>query len=189
MALRQTPSLTIGPYFRYCLTPESYGHRGIATGSLLLPGIVGEKIRIVGQVFDGAGAAMTDALVEIWQADAQGIYPQASVPGKFNGFGRVETDKDGRFHFETIKPGPVPGRGNRWQAPHINIIVSARGMLGHVFTRLYFSDEQQANSQDEVLNTVPADRRPTLIAEPDADGIFRLDIRIQGDNETVFFDL
>jgi protocatechuate 3,4-dioxygenase alpha subunit len=189
MTLKQTPSQTIGPYFRYALTPESYGHLGIANGSLLTPGIKGEKIRIAGRVFDGANAPMADALVEIWQADSEGAYPEAAEPGKFAGFGRVETDKTGTFRFETVKPGAVPGRGNAWQAPHIAIILSARGMLGHVFTRLYFADETDANTQDPVLNTVPAERRKTLVATRDADGIYRFDIHVQGDNETVFFEV
>lgn len=189
MALKQTPSQTIGPYFRYALTPESYGHLGIANGSLLTPGLKGEKIRIMGRVFDGANAPMADALVEIWQADSEGAYPQTAEPGQFTGFGRVETDKTGTFRFETVKPGAVPGRGNAWQAPHIAIILSARGMLGHVFTRLYFADETDANKQDPVLNTVPAERRKTLVATRDADGIYRFDIRVQGDDETVFFEV
>lgn len=189
MALKQTASQTIGPFFRYCLTPESYGHRGIAGANLQIPGLAGEKIRIAGRVFDGAGAPVSDAVVEIWQADSAGVYPAAMEAGKFCGFGRTGTDETGEFRFDTIKPGPVPGRGNSWQAPHIGIIIAARGMLSHIFTRLYFAEEEAANAQDPVLATVPAERRNTLIATRGADGVHRFDIRLQGDNETVFFDV
>lgn len=189
MALKQTASQTIGPFFRYCLTPESYGHAGIAGASLQAPGLKGEKIRIAGRIFDGAAAPVTDAVIEIWQADAEGTYPKTAEPGKFAGFGRTGTDASGQFQFDTIKPGAVPGRGNAWQAPHIGIIVAARGMLGHVFTRLYFADEDAANAQDPVLTSVPENRRRTLIATRGADGVYRFDIYLQGDNETVFFDV
>lgn len=189
MTLKQTAAQTIGPFFAYCLVPESFGHKGIAGPVLHGPGVAGEKIRIEGRLFDGAGAPIADALVEIWQADAEGRY--ASAPGGrgFTGFGRAGTDATGQFTFETIKPGAVPGRGNAWQAPHIGLIVMARGMLTHVFTRLYFADEADANGQDPVLNRVPAARRRTLIAARGVDGAYRFDIHLQGENETVFFDV
>ena len=199
MALKQTPSQTIGPFFAYCLTPESFGHAGIAGPAL--PGLDNEaaRIRIVGRLLDGAGSPVADALVEIWQADSAGNYPPPVTAGRdvlkdsaFRGFGRAATDSSGQFHFDTIKPGRVPGRGNLWQAPHINIVVLARGMLGHVFTRLYFSDETTANDEDPVLGSVTPPRRKTLIAEriTDAAGVvYRFDIRLQGEAETVFFDV
>lgn len=189
MALKQTPSQTIGPFFAYCLTPERYGHAGIAGPSLHRSGIAGEKIRIVGRLFDGADAPVSDALVEIWQSDARGAYHPTVGKDGFSGFGRVATDAAGQFMFETVKPGSVPSRGNAWQAPHIGIIVFARGMLSHVYTRLYFADESEANSQDPVLARVPAERRQTLLAERDSEGAYRFDIRLQGKNETVFFDV
>lgn len=191
MVLKQTASQTIGPFFSYCLTPEHYGHKSIAGSVLHGPGIAGEKIRLVGRVIDGANAPVSDAIVEIWQADSQGAYPApgGGAPGGFTGFGRAATDPSGQFAFETIKPGAVPGRGNNWQAPHIGIIVFARGMLSHLFTRLYFAEEAEANAQDPVLNTVPAARRGTLVAARDGDGAYRFDIRLQGDQETVFFDV
>ena len=189
MTLKQTASQTIGPFFSYCLTPESYGHHGIAGPSLRRPGIAGEKIRIAGQLFDGANAPVADALIEIWQADAQGAYPTGTSADGFSAFGRAATNATGQFAFDTIKPGSVPGRGNAWQAPHVGIIILARGMLSHLYTRLYFADEAEANAQDPVLSRVPADRRGTLIAQRDGDGTYRFDIRLQGDNETAFFDV
>jgi protocatechuate 3,4-dioxygenase alpha subunit len=189
MALKQTPSQTIGPYFAYGLIPEGYGHAGVA-GPVLQDADAGaSRIRLVGRVLDGNGAPVADALVEIWQADASGQYAPSNG---FRSFGRVGTDRAGQFSFETIKPGRVPGRGNAWQAPHINIVVLARGMLGHVFTRLYFPEETSANDEDPVLATVAAPRRKTLIAEPAVGGdgnTYRFDIRLQGEDETVFFDV
>jgi protocatechuate 3,4-dioxygenase alpha subunit len=187
--MKQTASQTIGPFFHYCLTPESYGHRGIASENLQVRGLKGDKIQIAGRVVDGAGTSVSDAIIEIWQADASGAYSLMIERGEFTGFGRTRTDAAGQFHFDTIKPGAVPGRGNAWQAPHISIILAARGMLSHVFTRLYFADESKANALDPVLNTVPAERRNTLIATADAEGVYRFDIRLQGEDETVFFDV
>lgn len=194
-ALGQTPSQTVGPYFAYGLTPEQYGYplKSIAGGRLAGDDAEGERIRIEGRVFDGAGAVIPDAMIEIWQADAQGRYahpadPRASNAG-FHGFGRfgTGTDPQNRFVFDTVKPG-APGDG---QAPHVNVIVFMRGMLLHAYTRLYFSDETAANAADPVLATVPEERRGTLIAERrDGPGgvVYRFDIRMQGDAETVFFD-
>lgn len=194
-SLGQTPSQTVGPYFAYGLTPQQYGYpmKEIASGRLADDGVEGERIRIEGQVFDGAGAVVPDAMIEIWQADAQGRYAHPADPrgsnADFRGFGRfgTGTDPQNRFIFETVKPGLV-GDG---QAPHINVIVFMRGMLVHAFTRLYFSDEVSANAADPALSSVPADRRGTLIAERH-DGptgtVYRFDIRMQGDSETVFFD-
>jgi len=189
MALKQTASQTVGPFFGYCLTPESYGHKGIAGDDLQILGMSGDKIRIVGRLLDGAGAPVSDAVIEIWQADADGAYPALIEEGKFAGFGRTGTDRNGQFRFDTVKPGPVPGRGNQSQAPHIGVIVAARGMPNHAFTRLYFADEGKANAQDAVLMSVPSQRRKTLIAERDQDGIYHFDIHLQGECETVFFDV
>jgi len=201
--LKQTASQTIGPFFHYALTPESYGRPGIAGGVLASADTLGERVRIEGRVFDGEGRPMPDALVEIWQANAAGRYnhptddrsahgrEEAALDPGFRGFGRLGTDADGGFRFETVKPGPVPGRGNTLQAPHINVILCARGMLDHAFTRIYFSDEAEANGNDPVLSAVEAGRRATLVAErreSDSEIVYRFDIRLQGEAETVFFD-
>ncbi len=195
MNLKQTPSQTVGPYFAYGLTPEQYGYpfKNTVKTALVEPDTEGERIRIRGQVFDGEGNLIPDAMIEIWQADAQGRYAhpadsRGSDPN-FMGFGRMGTgtDPENRFIFNTIKPGPV-GDG---QAPHINVILFMRGMLLHAFTRIYFPDEAEANGKDPVLQTVPEDRRGTLITEREEtqDGVvYRFDIHMQGDEETVFFD-
>jgi protocatechuate 3,4-dioxygenase alpha subunit len=191
--LRQTPSQTVGPYFAYGLSPEQYGYQQNLTsiaGSQMVEGdIEGQRIRVEGRVFDGNGNPISDALIEIWQADSLGRYSHPSDPrgsnSTFKEFGRcgTGTDPQNRFWFDTIKPGAV-GAG---QAPHLNVIVSMRGMLLHAFTRIYFSDEP-ANATDKVLNTVPAERRDTLIATCHDGGIYRFDIHMQGEKETVFFD-
>ncbi len=188
----QTPSQTVGPFFAYGLTPEQYGYpfASIADGRMADASVSGERIRVFGQVLDGEGAPIDDALVEIWQADAQGRYATAREPGsnrKFSGFGRqgTGTDPDNRFVFETIKPGKVDGE----QAPHISVIVFMRGLLTHAYTRLYFSDEAEANARDPIFNSVPEARRATLIATREPDGAYRFDIHMQGDDETVFFDV
>ena len=193
---KQTPSQTVGPYFAYGLTPEPYGYAfsSIAGGALTTEEGDGERIRIEGRVLDGAGAAVDDALVEIWQADGQGRYAHPADPrssnARFRGFGRVGTgtDPEHRFVFETVKPGPL-GDG---QAPHVNLVIFLRGLLSHAYTRIYFADEAEANAADPVLSAVPDERRATLIAaREDSAGVplYRFDIHLQGDRETVFFDL
>ena len=193
-----TPSQTVGPYFSYCLTPTRYPLNEIFSADLLVPGLEGEKIRIEGRVLDGDGAAITDAMVEIWQADARGEYvggggasPKSNVG--FKGFGRAETGAKGEFGFSTVKPGRVPGPNGAMQAPHVAVTVFSRGMLTHLFTRIYFDDEA-SNKDDPVLCAVPADRRSTLVAKSAQSGatrVYRFDIRIQegpnGEPETVFF--
>ncbi|MEI9804563.1 MAG: protocatechuate 3,4-dioxygenase subunit alpha [Pseudolabrys sp.] len=200
-----TPSQTVGPFFAYGLTPEgrnkwdpngSYSWKETVGDNLITPDATGQKIRIEGRITDGDGAAINDAMLEIWQADSQGRYAHArgETPrpnAKFTGFGRSATDKDGVFSFDTVKPGAVPGPNGKPQAPHIVFCIFSRGMLRQVYTRLYFSDET-ANGTDPILNIVPADRRGTLIAHKEARGdvsVYRFDIRVQGDNETVFFDI
>ena len=191
--LRQTPSQTVGPYFAYGLSPEQYGYQQELTsiaGSQMAEGdIEGHRIRVEGRVFDGNGNPISDALIEIWQADSMGRYAHPADPrgsnNTFKGFGRCGTGTDprNRFWFDTIKPGKVDAE----QAPHLNVIVSMRGMLLHAFTRIYFADEP-ANATDKVLRLVPAERRNTLIATPAGSNVYRFDIHMQGDNETVFFD-
>ena len=195
---KQSASQTIGPYFAYCLTPEPWGREGITSNQLAAANTSGDRIRIQGRVLDGAGVPVGDALVELWQANAAGRYrhpadDRAELPldDGFIGFGRCMTDDEGAFSFLTVKPGPVSGRGNQAQAPHVSLIVQARGMQSHVFTRLYFADEAEANAEDPVLATVEEARRGTLIAaREDSSGVpaYRLDIVLQGDHETVFFD-
>jgi len=193
--LTQTPSQTVGPYFAYGLAPEQYGYdlTSIAGGSLVRTDTEGERIRIEGRVFEGKGQAVSDALIEIWQADAKGRYAHPADPrgsnASFKGFGRcgTGTDPEHRFIFDTVKPASVDGR----QAPHINVIVMMRGLLLHAFTRIYFSDEAAANARDPVLQSVPAERRETLIARREAAPggvVYRFDIHMQGERETVFFD-
>ncbi len=190
MSLKQTPSQTAGPFFHYMLTPEqsSYPFRGIATPVLGDTSLPGRHIRLEGRVIDGEGNPMADALIELWQADAQGRYAHPADArhsnAAFKGFGRCATDADGHYVFETVKPGAI-GDG---QAPHITFIMFTRGGQNHLYTRVYFPDEADANARDTVLKSVPADRRGTLIAVKTEHG-YRLDIRVQGGDETVFFDV
>jgi protocatechuate 3,4-dioxygenase, alpha subunit len=192
--LKQTPSQTVGPYFAYGLCPQQYDfdYKSLFTSVLADREAAGEHITIVGQVFDGDGKVIGDAMIEMSQVDADGRYPESReeiLKTGFHGFARMGTGTDPhkRFIIETVKPGRVSPE----QAPHVNVIVTMRGMLLHTFTRIYFEDEAQANEQDAVLAAVPADRRGTLIArrEPKSANVYRFDIHMQGDNETVFFDL
>lgn len=189
--LRQTPSQTVGPFFAYGLAPRQYGYDfpQIADGTIAGDAVAGERIRVAGQVLDGQGQPIEDALVEIWQADSSGVFPgpaRAANDG-FTGFGRcgTGTDPEHRFVFDTIKPG-TPDEG---QAPHLSVVVLMRGMLVHVYTRIYFPEEVAANARDPVLGAVPEARRGTLIAQRDGPGRYRFDIRMQGAGETVFFDI
>ena len=188
-----TPSQTVGPYFAYGLTPNGkYAWNDAFSNNLLTPDVSGERIRIEGFVFDGDGANVPDAMLEIWQADSQGRFsdPQdsrAQPNSSFRGFGRCGSGDEG-FSFETIKPGAVPGLDGKPQAPHIVLAVFGRGMTMQSMTRIYFDDEP-ANVSDEVMALVPADRRDTLIAKKTAPGVYRFDIHLQGDTETVFFDV
>lgn len=186
---RFTPSQTVGPFFHGGLVREGLN-------VLVSSQTQGERIRIEGTVLDGDRAPVTDAMVEIWQANARGRYrhpfDERPVPldPAFIGFGRSGTAEAGSFWFETVKPGPVPFRGETFQAPHVNIAVFARGMLDHLFTRLYFEGEA-ANHADPVLRRVPEERRTTLLARRNAvEGktVYRFDIVLQGENETVFFE-
>jgi protocatechuate 3,4-dioxygenase alpha subunit len=185
-ALGITPSQTIGPFFAYALTPRAYGGPELATGQMAQDGVVGERIRIEGAVYDGDGAAVSDAMLEIWQADPQGRF-QAQGNAGFTGFGRIETTAEGGFSIETVRPGALPGPGGSQQAPHLTVSVFARGVLVRLATRIYFSDDP-ANAADPVLALVPEERRQTLIAQRGSDGVFRFDIRLQGEGETVFFE-
>jgi protocatechuate 3,4-dioxygenase, alpha subunit len=189
----RTPSQTVGPYLHIGLTQGAFGQREIFAPEVAGPGIEGRHISIEGRVLDGAGEPLPDALLETWQADAQGRYAHPADPrprssNSFRGFGRCATDKDGRFRFRTIMPGSVAGPTGM-QAAHINIGLFARGMLKRVFTRIYFSGDPGL-AGDAILALVPPERRDTLVAKPDAvqPGLFRFDIHLQGPKETVFFD-
>jgi protocatechuate 3,4-dioxygenase alpha subunit len=190
-----TPSQTVGPYFAYGLTPNGkYEWNDAFSNNLVTSDATGERIRVEGRVFDGDGQPVPDAMLEIWQADAQGRFadPQdkrALPNATFRGFGRCGTDANGAF--DTVKPGSVPDPDGKPQAPHILLAVFARGMLLHLYTRVYFSGEA-ANATDPVLALVPLDRRATLIAEQancNGNAVYRLDIHLQGDKETVFFEV
>lgn len=195
MMTKITPSQTVGPYFKYGLTPGgAYAWNDAFGNDLLTPDVSGERIRIVGRVFDGDGKVVPDSMLEIWQADAQGRFadPQdtRSVPNSaFKGFGRCGTNPDGEFSFHTVKPGSVPGPKGRPQAPHIVMAAFARGMTQQTMTRIYFEGDA-ANAADPILALVPEERRGTLIARKDnGEATYRFDVHLQGDNETVFFDL
>jgi len=192
-----TPSQTVGPFFKYGLTPDGkYDWNDAFTSNLITQDTSGERIRIEGGVFDGDGKPVPDAMLEIWQADAQGRFsdPQdkRALPNStFKGFGRCGTDANGSYSFDTIKPGQVADPDGKPQAPHILMAIFSRGMLRQNYTRIYF-DGEAGNAADPVLALVPADRRHTLIAtrQPGSgNAVYRLDIHMQGDNETVFFDV
>ena len=196
MARGQTPSQTVGPFFAYALTPQQYGYSlaSIAGSTVASEEEEGEHIRIEGRVLDGNGEPVIDAMIEIWQADARGRYAHPSDPRRsnstFRGFGRTGTgtDPQHRFWFDTVKPGTTGDE----QAPHVNVVVFMRGMLTHAYSRIYFSDETEANASDPVLAAVPQARRATLIAsreETHRGVVYRFDIRMQGADETVFFDV
>lgn len=183
--LKQTPSQTAGPYFSIGLT-----HDG--DNILVQDTTVGRRILIKGKVLDGDNQPVSDALIEIWQTDAQGIYNHPADPRHdrvdqhFRGFGRCGTSAEGDYSFKTIKPGP----SQAGTAPTINVRLFARGMLIHAVTRLYFSDES-ANEGDPTLSSIASERRQTLIAMAEASEdlpTYRFDIHIQGELETVFFN-
>lgn len=195
MAYGETPSQTVGPYFAYGLTAGQYAYdfTDIADTTIAGPDAEGEHIRITGRVLDGNGDVVNDAMIEIWQADAKGNYAENPVDvalSGFRGLGRcgTGTDAQNRFYFDTVKPGVVADG----TAPFVNVIVFMRGMLVHAFTRFYFDDEAALNAKDDILQSVPADRRDTLIAKrvETRTGVeYRIDIHMQGDAETVFFDV
>lgn len=197
--LKESPSQTAGPYVHIGLTPNFCGIEGVYKSDLgetmLVAATKGERITLELRVLDGSGTPLRDALVEIWQADADGLYPGTNDPRgeadpDFAGWGRSPADAEtGVIRFETIKPGPVPFSSDRLQAPHINLWIVARGINLGLNTRLYFDDEDAANGDDPVLARIEhRDRIKTLIASRDG-GIYRHDIHLQGPEETVFFDI
>lgn len=203
--LRETPSQTAGPYVHIGLIPHQAGFDIFEKpfgDAMVEPNTAGEHIRIEGRVLDGLGAPCRDVLLEIWQANAAGRYNHPAdqqrdkpLDAGFRGWGRTGTEfSTGLYRFETIKPGPVIGRrGYRLMAPHINVWLVARGINIGLSTRIYFDDEATLNEQDPVLRMIePAIRRQTLLArrEKRDDGtVYLFDIRLQGENETVFLDV
>lgn len=208
----QTPSQTVGPFFHYGLPwkggadlvggsdmgarPDLFGEEhwvlnlSSPTGEPL-----GEHIEIAGRVLDAEGSPVPDAMIEIWQADAAGRYASRDDRGEevlhdphFVGFGRAATDDDGVWRFRTVRPGRVPGPDGALQAPHVALSVFGRGLIKRLATRLYFEDGE-GNEDDPVLRLVPLERRGTLLARRTEYGVWWLDVVLQGEGETVFFDL
>lgn len=187
-----TPSQTVGPFFAYGLTAHQYGYDYTSLLNEHLLDATQATITIVGRLFDGIGNVISDAMVEFWQADQAGQYrsgpiPYPDQPDSFKGFGRfgTGTTPDRSFIFTTCKPGRISPD----EAPHINVILFMRGSLRTLYTRLYFSDEADANAADGLLNSVPEARRHTIIAERVGNGRYEFNLYMQGENETVFFDL
>lgn len=199
--LRETASQTAGPYVHIGLAPGAAGfdiYERELGWDIAGPNAKGERIRVEGLVIDGTGSPVKDVMLEVWQANAEGIYAHPESNGEaedgFRGWGRVITNfETGEWGFDTIKPGPVPGRNGTTQAPHLNLWIVARGINIGLNTRMYFDDEAEANASDPVMNVIEwENRRGTLIAsrsENDGAIAYRFDIRLQGENETVFFDV
>jgi protocatechuate 3,4-dioxygenase, alpha subunit len=189
MSARQTPSQTVGPFFRPALIDA-------ATENLVREATRGERITIEGRVIDGDGVPVTDAMLEIWQANGEGRYDHPDddqeklLDPNFHGYGRAATDARGEFRFHTIKPGAVPGFEGDLQAPHINVSIFARGLLKRLVTRIYFPDEP-LNPTDAVLNSAPRERRATMVAawRDATHRALHFDVILQGANETVFLDI
>ena len=197
--LKETPSQTAGPYVHIGLTPNFCDITGVYQNDLgtvmVNDNTLGERITVTGQVFDGTGTPLKDVLIEIWQADAAGLYNspsemRGSADPNFTGWGRSAADgTTGDYRFETIKPGRVPFKDGRKMAPHISFWIVARGINLGLNTRMYFADETEANAEDPVLARIEHRIRvPTLIAEGDGSN-YRFDIHLQGEKETVFFDI
>ena len=185
-----TGSQTVGPFFHLGLVYRE------SAGRLAGSDARGEHIRLAIQVFDAEGAGVPDAMIELWQADANGKYnhpddPQDKKPDPaFRGFGRLPSDEEGRMAFETVRPGRVPGIDGALQAPHINVHIFSRGVLRHVSTRIYFAGDP-VNGEDAILRLVPAARRETLMARPDPKqpGTWKIDFHLCGERETAFFNV
>ena len=181
-----TTAQTVGPFFRI-------GFERLYGIALAPEGAGGERMTIIGRVLDGDGVGVPDAVLELWQANAEGKYAHAegtqdkALEQHFTGFGRVPTDAQGRFCFSTIKPGRVPDPDGKLQAPHIVVSIFMRGLLRRLVTRIYFTDEP-ANAFDFALARVETSRRTTLMARPSTSGTLEWNVVLQGENETVFFD-
>ena len=185
-----TPGQTVGPFFALGLDRPEWS-------DLTRDNPQGQRVVIAGRVLDGDGAPVPDAVLEVWQANAAGRYDHADdrqidkpLDPNFHGYGRAATDPQGRFSIATIKPGPVPGRGNTLQAPHISVAFFSRGLLKQLYTRIYFADETAANASDPLLSSIDDEAvRRTLIARKGHDGAYRFDIVLQGQGETAFLDI
>ena len=197
--LKETASQTAGPYVHIGMTPNFCGITGVYPEDLGTAMVNdktrGERITITGRVIDGGGRPLPDCVLEIWQADAVGLYPSPSATRgdadpNFTGWGRTAADGEtGVYRFETIKPGRVPGRDGRLMAPHVSLWIVARGINIGLNTRMYFSDEEAANAEDPILARIEhRDRVPTLIGVREG-STYSFDIRLQGPDETVFFDI
>jgi protocatechuate 3,4-dioxygenase alpha subunit len=187
--LAALPSQTVGPFFHFALTTNA------ALGVMAGADAKGERIRLEFRMLDGEGAPVPDGIVELWQADANGVYRHpgdgriSECDVSFHGFGRMQTDADGGAIFETVRPGRVTDDRGGWQSPHINVTIFARGLCSHLFTRVYFEGDPSLES-DDALGAVPVERRATLIARLGSEaGLWTHEIRLQGADETVFFDL
>ena len=201
--LKETPSQTAGPYVHIGTNPNWVEITGVWDGdlglNLVAPEAKGERILVTGRIFDGAGQPLTDALVEIWQADAAGLYNspeerRGTADPHFAGWGRQPTEKvTGAFRFETLKPGRVPFPDGRFMAPHITMWIVARGINIGLHTRMYFGDEEAANAADPVLARIEHRARVGTLIAPRSEehGLpcYTFDIHLQGPNETVFFDI
>ena len=195
---KETPSQTAGPFVHIGTLPSLAGlsaHPAEIGAAIAGPEVAGIRIVVEGRVLDGLGAPVGDMVIEVWQADPAGIYPHpadpraADVAAGFAGFGRIATDFDtGAFRIETVKPGPVPGRHGRAQAPHLSLWLVARGVNVGLHTRVYFGDDK-TGKDPLLLMIVPAARRETLIAAPAGEGLYRFDIHLQGEKETGFLDV
>lgn len=197
--LKETPSQTAGPYVHIGLTPNFCDIHGVYDSDLGIAMVnkqtLGERITVQGRIFDGADTLVRDAIAEIWQADSAGLYNTPSemrgaADPNFTGWGRCPTNsEDGYFRFETIKPGKVPFKDGRWMAPHITVWIVARGINIGLHTRIYFSDEQEANADDPLLLRIEHRQRvETMVAQRDG-SVYTLDIHLQGPKETVFLDI
>ena len=196
--LKETPSQTAGPYVHIGLVPNFCGIGGPwATdlgAAMVNERTRGERIVVTGAVLDGLGTPVNDCVVEIWQADAEGLYPGRSetrgdADPDFSGWGRCPADANGVYRFETIKPGRVPAADGRPQAPHISIWIVARGINLGLNTRLYFGDEAAANAEDPILTRIEQKGRLKTLIAPRQGNAYRFDIRLQGPDETIFFDI
>lgn len=199
--LRESPSQTAGPYVHIGLAPGAAGfdiYRQELGRDIAGPNAQGERIRVEGLVIDGTGSPVKDVLIEVWQANAEGRYahPEGGGPVEegFRGWGRVITDfATGEWGFDTVKPGTTRGRNVGVQAPHLNLWLVARGINVGLSTRMYFADEAEANARDPVLNLIEWERRRATLLAPrtmrSGTPVYRFEIRLQGEDETVFFDV
>ncbi|WP_299855156.1 protocatechuate 3,4-dioxygenase subunit alpha [uncultured Roseobacter sp.] len=193
--LHESASQTAGPYVHIGCVPNFCGISGVYAQDLgaqmVNENTLGDRISIIGTVFDGTGNALKDAMVEIWQADTNGIYASGNPDPNFSGWGRkAGDDETGIWRFDTIKPGPVPHRDGHMMAPHITFWVVARGINIGLHTRMYFPEEEVANADDPVLARIEhRNRVSTLIATRESDGMYQFNIHLQGPQETVFFDV